>query len=221
MSRENTPSVRFRQQLLDAVADGGNCFSGDLRLAAHAMLQTARDRSSFTCRRPETALSRSARRSWSMWRSAGAAYASRPTIWKNSKPCGRPWRRWPKVRKLMNSEPSRSRVYRQTEAPPIGVIELVGFFSGEVTTLKGRVFCLEKLVGCGGACLLTGTVKRPYGPAAAIGSVDNLLGPAFLSASIKMPGVRISGSTCGWSGSWGEYTRYNGTPPRWCRARSS
>lgn len=41
MSRKNIPSVRFRQQLQDAVAGGGESFSGYVRLAAQAMLQTA------------------------------------------------------------------------------------------------------------------------------------------------------------------------------------
>lgn len=41
MSRKATPSVRFRQQLSDAVAPGGESFSGYVRLAAQAMLQTA------------------------------------------------------------------------------------------------------------------------------------------------------------------------------------
>src|SRR5258706_10601010 len=41
MSRKNTPSVRFRQQLQDAVTAGGESFSGYVRLAAQAMLQTA------------------------------------------------------------------------------------------------------------------------------------------------------------------------------------
>jgi transposase-like protein len=39
--RKRTPSVRFRQQLQDAVTAGGQGFSGYVRLAAQAMLQTA------------------------------------------------------------------------------------------------------------------------------------------------------------------------------------
>jgi len=41
MSRKITPSVRFRRQLTDAVTAGGEQFSGYVRLAAQAMLQTA------------------------------------------------------------------------------------------------------------------------------------------------------------------------------------
>jgi len=41
MSRKKTPSIRFRQQLQDAVTAGGESFSGYVRLAAQAMLQTA------------------------------------------------------------------------------------------------------------------------------------------------------------------------------------
>ena len=41
MSRKNTPSVRFRQELQEAVSGGGESFSGYVRLAAQAMLQTA------------------------------------------------------------------------------------------------------------------------------------------------------------------------------------
>lgn len=41
MSRKDTPSVRFRQQLQEAVTSGGESFSGYVRLAAQAMLQTA------------------------------------------------------------------------------------------------------------------------------------------------------------------------------------